>query len=531
MCEDLASLQMVLDTCWMVTRAIGMKVMIKGAKKTAWQATYWNSAGEECDVEGFEMRLPDGRLVPQIVGGGKYRYLGSDEMCTWEGAQTSVRELVAGECAKLLKAAGGIDTLSMEHTRNMMNVIVDGMMGYYGRATAMDWETCERIESARAEALQRRGAMAASTARAQVHASGGAGGMGHRHAYQAATAALCDQFERVLSQREETPASVALWAHVRNTYLRLGWTGRGKLLEWHPTHLRDALSEDMIVEGWLKMRLRAQQRIVQEEGVENDPTFEEESRAGPPVWEAAVDDGLRMRQEDARRDGAAKDGAGGGRCRVRVGTTQNGRVSLHVAAATAGCTFTSLSRRLAACGVRTWADITKADASAEPAARWMTWREAAARYPGLQGTQDKEAYEQLMSELGAEEWRRAREEWFARVARGEWRGERAEAVADGQTWTWERTVAARRTATCFGGTEYLVRWGGEWDDTWVKEVYMANAKTAAVQHEMREAVAKRWRAVSLFEHAVGKEAVDARDTPAHARSAGTDILPPLLVWL
>ena len=114
---------------------------------------------------------------------------------------------------------------------------------------------------------------------------------------------------------------------------------------------------------------------------------------------------------------------------------------------------------------------------------------------------------------------------------GEWRGERAEAVADGQTWTWERTVAARRTATCFGGTEYLVRWGGEWDDTWVKEVYMANAKTAAVQHEMREAVAKRWRAVSLFEHAVGKEAVDARDTPAHARSAGTDILPPLLVWL
>ena len=115
-----------------------MKVMIKGAKKTAWQATYWNSAGEECDVEGYEMRLPDGRLVPQIVADGKYRYLGSDEMCTWEGAQRSMRELVATECAKLLKAAGGIDTLSMEHTRNMMNVIVDGMMGYYGRATAMD---------------------------------------------------------------------------------------------------------------------------------------------------------------------------------------------------------------------------------------------------------------------------------------------------------------------------------------------------------------------------------------------------------
>ena len=170
--------------------------------------------------------------------------------------------------------------------------------------------------------------------------------------------------------------------------------------------------------------------------------------------------------------------------------------------------MTKRALRMTAAGVRTWADITRADASAEPAARWMTWREAAARHPGLQGAQDKEAYEQLMSELGAEEWRHAREEWFARVARGEWRGERAEAVADGQTWTWERIVAARRTATCFGGTEYLVRWGGEWDDSWVKEVDMANAKTAAVQHEMREAVAKRWRAVSLFERAVGKEAVE-----------------------
>ena len=38
---------------------------------------------------------------------------------------------------------------------------------------------------------------------------------------------------------------MALWAHVRNTYLRLGWTGRGKLLEWHSTHLRDALSEEI----------------------------------------------------------------------------------------------------------------------------------------------------------------------------------------------------------------------------------------------------------------------------------------------
>ena len=39
MTPDLHTLQLVVDTCWMVTRAAGMGIQIKKDKKTAWQAT------------------------------------------------------------------------------------------------------------------------------------------------------------------------------------------------------------------------------------------------------------------------------------------------------------------------------------------------------------------------------------------------------------------------------------------------------------------------------------------------------------
>ena len=51
---SLATLQLVLDTCWKVTRAAGLKTMIKGIKKTAWQASYWEG-DEEKPVDGWQM--------------------------------------------------------------------------------------------------------------------------------------------------------------------------------------------------------------------------------------------------------------------------------------------------------------------------------------------------------------------------------------------------------------------------------------------------------------------------------------------
>ena len=67
------------DTCWMVTRAAGLKMTIKDDKKTAWQASYWEN-GVEKEIMDWEFRLPDGRLIPRVAK--EYTYLGSAEPAT-----------------------------------------------------------------------------------------------------------------------------------------------------------------------------------------------------------------------------------------------------------------------------------------------------------------------------------------------------------------------------------------------------------------------------------------------------------------
>ena len=81
--EDLHTLQLVMDTCWLVTRAAGLKMQIKGDKKSAWQASYWED-GVEKEVTDWKLTLPDGREIPRVKG--SYTYLGSEEPATWEHA-------------------------------------------------------------------------------------------------------------------------------------------------------------------------------------------------------------------------------------------------------------------------------------------------------------------------------------------------------------------------------------------------------------------------------------------------------------
>ena len=122
-------------------------------------------------------------------------------------------------------------------------------------------EECRRIEEVRAEVLKARG-LEAGEARISMHASAEAGGQGHRHAYQYAVAALASQFDEALHAQRGSPERTAMWAHVRNEYLRLGWDGRGRMLEWHPTWVQTQLSEERVVHAWLLGRLRMGLRIV-----------------------------------------------------------------------------------------------------------------------------------------------------------------------------------------------------------------------------------------------------------------------------
>ena len=158
----------------------------------------------------------------------------------------ATREKVVKRCTQVMKMVGQIGIMTGEQTRLALALAVEGCMGYYARATVMRLKDCERIEAVRAEVLRTRG-LEAGEARISMHASAVAGGQGHRHAYQHAVAALAAQFDEVLHAPKGSPEKAAIWAHVKNEYMRMGWGGEGHMLEWHPKWAESQLDEERIV--------------------------------------------------------------------------------------------------------------------------------------------------------------------------------------------------------------------------------------------------------------------------------------------
>ena len=446
MTKDLHTLQLVFDTCWMVTRASGMQIQIKKDKKTAWQASYWAN-GVEHEVTDWEMRLPDGRSVPRVEKA--YTYLGSAEPAVWEDAQEGVRKQVVRTCSQLLRLIGRTGGLGERQTRVAMGLAIEGTIGFYGRSTAIGWEACEEIERVRAEVLRQRG-FASGEVKVQMHASRAAGGLDHRHVYQHAAAVLVDEIERALAAPVNAPAHVAVEAHLRATCVRLGWDGYGDMREWWPAHLEHTLSEDMIGEAWLLARLRTG---IREEGTRVSGRPWEE---GPPIWE-----------EDGRREWRASET---GPCRVRVGLARAGGVAARVQVAGGGCEYTMRSRRVAAAGIRAWADITHSSG------RWMTWAELQRKHGSLRES-DRVEYESILGELEGARWDGVRGRWWEVVATEEWKGwetARDEAMdgTDAKEGRVKRILAARQTAPSLGRWELLVEWQGPWSRGWVAETQL-----------------------------------------------------------
>ncbi len=66
--DDVQTLRRAFEAMWIVARVAGLRLQVKGKKKTAWSATYWESDGTERDVTGWEMVMPDGSTIPQLEG-------------------------------------------------------------------------------------------------------------------------------------------------------------------------------------------------------------------------------------------------------------------------------------------------------------------------------------------------------------------------------------------------------------------------------------------------------------------------------
>ena len=117
-CLDASSphdLRKMVECCWMVARISGLKINVKGKKKTAWSGTYWTQDGRgrmvEKDIECGEWRMcmPDGTEVPQIKMGTEqdvdhYKHLGSEMGPGFTGGQERVRAKVVARCVGVIGA-------------------------------------------------------------------------------------------------------------------------------------------------------------------------------------------------------------------------------------------------------------------------------------------------------------------------------------------------------------------------------------------------------------------------------------------
>ena len=506
--ETIADLQMMFDTCWMMMTMMGLQVMIKGKSKTAFMATYWESTQQgpkqrNVDMGSVRMRLPDGRDIPQICAdddgdgatadaatrtvqrkaatprtgvrqrkkgsatltkGAKetrtYRYLGCEiSPFTADGYEPTRRE-VTNRMVQIFGAIGRIPGMDNARMCETMDVAVQGVMGYFGRATPFTWGDCERMEQARAYALRLRG-FSPGVPKLQIYAEHPEGGLGHHHVYRVAAAALMAQVDRALSGADGEPQRAAVQSAIVETCKRLGCRGESPLT-WEPAHVH--LDENNLIEAWLLAKRRTRMRAVRTATPEHeqmiaklarDDTWADGYASGPMLWESG---GLWGRDGRLGRPSVAHPHA----------------------------------RRLAAAGIVHWADVT--DGTTGELLQWgaLRTRHGVEKLAGAAAHREYTRLCKMVRDVGGpnaatwETWRQRVRSEGAMKRRQDTRGE-ARGVRDGggeaDVWAYRRIVTKRRAPRSVGDWEYLVEWEGCNVKSWVPayEMRKVRGKDAAAQ--------------------------------------------------
>ena len=256
-----------------------------------------------------------------------------------------------------------------------MDAAIGGIVGYYGRSTVIREDDAEQVERVRIGALRAR--EYAGPRAEQVYDVYGAG---HKHTYTHAAAALVDQVDRAMGGGLGEPARVAVESAMATTLRRLGCRTEDPT-GWEPTWLETELSDEVVMEAYMKARLRS--------GVKAKAAGRwAETATGPMRPEAWATGG-----EEARR---------------------SRRGPLLYERTTEGdpepCTF---ARRMAAHGIAEWADVTNA-ATGE----WLTPKAAREWYGWKVGSRDETEFRELMKQLRGEGWGEEVARWQAEVRAG-----------------------------------------------------------------------------------------------------------------
>ena len=115
---------------------MGVKLQVKAKRKTCWAATYWED-GVEKDVSGWDMKLPDGTVIPQIAGEETYKYLGTELRSGWADGSTheDARDKVKRKCRQLIGLIGRVPLATLAQMEKAIALAISGTIGYYGRST------------------------------------------------------------------------------------------------------------------------------------------------------------------------------------------------------------------------------------------------------------------------------------------------------------------------------------------------------------------------------------------------------------
>ena len=157
------------------------------------------------------------------------------------------------------------------------------------------------------------------------------------------------------------------------------------------------------------------------------------------------------------------------------------------------CTFTQRSRRLAAHGIREWADVT------HESGRWLRWDEVKARYIPYGTESDAKAYAEVTEELDKGRWEGIRDKWreVVRTGRAAVQKEQQGTTRQDVVYDVDDIIASRRSAPCNGVWEYLVRWDWRREGSGTKEVawepHARLVDPGGGQTEVRQKVARAQR--------------------------------------
>eukprot|EP00965_Chrysotila_dentata_P086316 2848141-Pleurochrysis_carterae.AAC.1 len=142
-----------MEVMWVMTKNLGLNMQIKGKKKTAWSEVYYNEEGQESDITGWEIMLPDGTKIPQLKGTETYKYLDT-QLRPGRAKGSSVKQMgkiIAEKSKRLIYAIGRLPGLTHKQLESIMALRVAEILGYYARSTPMDMTTCKSIEEARVQ--------------------------------------------------------------------------------------------------------------------------------------------------------------------------------------------------------------------------------------------------------------------------------------------------------------------------------------------------------------------------------------------